>query len=947
MPASFASDHFTNFGISSVYGGAAGAGTNLLATDTSMSLAPGDGAKFPSQAPFNLTLGGDTDTPEIVRVTNIIDDQITSMIRGYDNTAARAWVLGTLLQHTITAQTMTHIWDGLSGIHRNVKDYGAVGDGVVDDTVAIQAALDDGPGIVYLPPGNYLFSDQLVFNSDNLALVGAGIGQSILTMASVFNQSTFGGHGAIFIYGHSYCRVANLTLTGPTTTTSSNPSVSGLDFSSNSGVVADHWSVEHVECRYINGDALHSWDSSYIYLNDIQTYSCKQGVQIEGDSNRGSYVSGRLSNLYLDKCTDGSSLLLNNCVAVYVDNLVVINSQATANCVGVSLWGTVNAHITNFHIDTYTTNGAAKQIECIISNTTPRDVFFVNGRVEGGISGVEISGGQHCQFQNVHFVYANTYGAHIVGSANNITFSNCVFYQNGSQGTSGRYDVSHESSGRIKLVNCSFATPIGTGAFQVNKNINYTATGAIQVLDCTFLGAGVNATTAVNGGPFVTGSVIRNNLNYDPTVYNIRSFGARGDGVTDDGPALRAALSAIQSAGGGMLYLPAGTYYCSTASNPEDSNYPACGFIPGNTLIRGEGSGKTVIRLANNSPDRSRVLINWHIATGGDEQIRLEDLTLDGNAPNQTMTAGTAGYGFTLMRTRNVYCSRVKFVGVYGTTNSGGGEGFHATFDLSTNGVFEACECSGGTNTATGFSANQSTNIVYVACIGRNMGAGHGFTIYDCAGVRYDNCIAYQNGTAGFNAENSVDVRYTACRSGGAIVDNGSWPYSAGQLIGNTGNGFTINNTVNVTLSGCLSNRNGSNGLQILSVASGAGVIQVIGGEFSNNGVDGISGGFSDVLRVYNGTVMVGNTTSPMRSASIDHGTTGSMTAAAIPASGTALANPYSIPCAVTISGGTVTAIAINGVTVAGTSGTFYLQPGNTITLTYSVAPTWTWVGML
>lgn len=41
-----------------------------------------------------------------------------------------------------------------------------------------------------------------------------------------------------------------------------------------------------------------------------------------------------------------------------------------------------------------------------------------------------------------------------------------------------------------------------------------------------------------------------------------------------------------------------------------------------------------------------------------------------------------------------------------------------------------------------------------------------------------------------------------------------------------------------------------------------------------------------------------------------------------------------------TISGGTVTAIAINGTTTGATSGTFFVPAGGTVTVTYSVAPT-------
>jgi lysophospholipase L1-like esterase len=44
----------------------------------------------------------------------------------------------------------------------------------------------------------------------------------------------------------------------------------------------------------------------------------------------------------------------------------------------------------------------------------------------------------------------------------------------------------------------------------------------------------------------------------------------------------------------------------------------------------------------------------------------------------------------------------------------------------------------------------------------------------------------------------------------------------------------------------------------------------------------------------------------------------------------------------VTVGGGTVTVLAVNGTTTGLTSGTFILAPGDTLTPTYSVAPTWT-----
>jgi parallel beta-helix repeat protein len=56
----------------------------------------------------------------------------------------------------------------------NVKDYGAVGDGVTDDTAAIQAAVNamtDGSTISF-PQGNYSISGQVSFDNSNISVVG-------------------------------------------------------------------------------------------------------------------------------------------------------------------------------------------------------------------------------------------------------------------------------------------------------------------------------------------------------------------------------------------------------------------------------------------------------------------------------------------------------------------------------------------------------------------------------------------------------------------------------------------------------------------------------------------------------------------------------------------------------------------------------------------------------
>ena len=65
----------------------------------------------------------------------------------------------------------------------NVKDYGAIGDGKHNDTVAIQKALDAGAGQeVWLPPGTYLISRSLVIPA-NTTLFGSGLERSTILAA--------------------------------------------------------------------------------------------------------------------------------------------------------------------------------------------------------------------------------------------------------------------------------------------------------------------------------------------------------------------------------------------------------------------------------------------------------------------------------------------------------------------------------------------------------------------------------------------------------------------------------------------------------------------------------------------------------------------------------------------------------------------------------------------
>ncbi|HXH49730.1 MAG TPA: glycosyl hydrolase family 28-related protein [Terriglobia bacterium] len=92
--------------------------------------------------------------------------------------------------------------------------------------------------------------------------------------------------------------------------------------------------------------------------------------------------------------------------------------------------------------------------------------------------------------------------------------------------------------------------------------------GSAGDLHCSSLGTSQN----INLTPSGTGaSVIANLQDKGGQVFNIKAYGAKGDGVTNDSPAFQAAYNAAVAAGGGIVYVPpigsSGCYLLNDAIN--------------------------------------------------------------------------------------------------------------------------------------------------------------------------------------------------------------------------------------------------------------------------------------------------------------------------------------------------------------------------------------------
>lgn len=332
-------------------------------------------------------------------------------------------------------------------------------------------------------------------------------------------------------------------------------------------------------------------------------------------------------------------------------------------------------------------------------------------------------------------------------------------------------------------------------------------------------------------------------------------------------------------------------------------------------------------------------MINTQIGPGGDENITVADLTIDGNAANQ----GSAQHsGLVFMRTRGCSVRRVRVQNCRGTGSSGVNETFHFETALGTDTFYDQCQAVGSAgSTASGFSADQATNVTYANCVARGMSVANGFTHNASRGVVHHGCASYLNGGIGFNDEVSFDVTYDGCVAGGVAATT-SWPFTAGQSLGNTGDGFTLNGSTRTQLNGCTAQKNGGTG------ANWAGTIsqcRLVGGTYTDNlyGIGGSATAQAGGLRVSGNPVVATNTNAQYALASGWHGGESAVFNPTVPASGVAFTNNFMLDAMVRVKGGVVQYVAVDGTNVGEISGVFIIPGGHTITLNYTTAPTWFW----
>lgn len=228
----------------------------------------------------------------------------------------------------------------------NVKDFGAVGNGVADDTLAIQAAIDSKAvlgGEVFLPAGSYLITAPLILSKDGVSLIGEGFGNSYdsdPTIASRlildFNSSaTFGSGYGIKVTG-DFCSVKYLEITSSVTrwAYAASTSLGGIYL-----VNAIGFTLDKIQVNKTPGVGVYvaTGSASSIMSQVSVIYAKAHGFVIDNGTMANTAVPGTITLAYagiieLHSCrsnrTDGCGLIIGDPSATDLSVLAAIRVHA-------------------------------------------------------------------------------------------------------------------------------------------------------------------------------------------------------------------------------------------------------------------------------------------------------------------------------------------------------------------------------------------------------------------------------------------------------------------------------------------------------------------------------------------------------------------------------------------------------------------------------------------
>lgn len=478
------------------------------------------------------------------------------------------------------------------------------------------------------------------------------------------------------------------------------------------------------------------------------------------------------------------------------------------------------------------------------------------------------------------------------------------------------------------------------------------------------------------------------------TVYNVKDYGAYGDGVHDDTVAIQAAINACAAASGGVVWLGPGTYLVTANTTPgQSAGIGAALYGLSTVIIMGAGRSATIIKVQTGSATSRSDGIAYGVdpagATVSIDNLGAVQLSMD-------MSAVTAGFGsafraantaatgsdatfadlsvinsrewgiswggfttsFQRMRARHIVVNGTVWGGIWISLTD-----YPEVVDLYAENVSghsasgEGCVLEVESGNYGSFKDIQGDSLpIQMVLISGNLQAS--FT-----GIK-GTCASGAHGIQ-FAGTNNVEIADVNLSSAGGV--SYGLNFSSGTPSGIKARGLYLvgfDNFVNSAGATSLTDfqlsdftvNGAGDGLVLGGSASTASELEISSGTCSGNSrwlvAQNASGVVHDVTTSNSGSPYL--TTSPdlvIRNCA-GYNPVGSAvpgTAFALPASGTAWTNNTGVDGTLFVTAaGTVTDVVVQGVTVGSSLAvgqSLFVPGGGTITFTYSAAPTLVFVG--
>lgn len=818
-----------------------------------------------------------------------------------------------------SSSNISFLQDGTGAIARSgqskfrdtisVKDFGAVGDGVTDDTAAIQAAIDSGApyiinantGIqVLFPAGNYRITGSIILTGRHgVHLVGEGARVTQVTATGdfpvFFNDSLTGAQ----VLGAT--AIQSMTIRGGG---NNNPNAHGI------------------YTEWANG----------CIMRDLYFFGCRRGIYMN-----------HVNNMALYDIVMGGAGPDSNYIGVYigetntvegVDNGVLAVNVTAANCIDVA-WRVVcsqgcifqgcigNASTVGWSIGSPSAGGLTSEwgmwSDCHADSNSSDGWQIVRGSASAKISqcqfnncwsgnnggwGMILWGVKNVNVSNFSSNY-NYAGSILLRESDHIAITGLVSYEN------NRFNGSQNDD--VRILNSQSNTLVGA----VMSTGNSGSKSVFEDNDCDY---NVISSCVGNNGARIVGANSVNSSNVwdnvaTSRVVSVTDFGAVGDGVTDDTAAFQAALNV-----GGEISVPEpAVEYLITGTLTVTQ--------PGTALI---GGGMPIIRVSTGANNMLRVrasfftMENFRLygASGLSAAAILIDTAFasltnmrvcnirgenlfgfyqDSAGANLLVNAVLTDILLNNHRGYGVYTQKhfayfyMDGVGVSRVGNTGSAYNYAAFRIENGEGVFLRDASHDGTN-ATSVQTSQhgvhfiATNFIVLENVIPDTVGGHSFFFDACANVKISNCSApnsyasslraigstymvihgnvFNNystapaGSCGLDISGCTSVEISDCTAittkshGFKIVscDDVKITNSEGRSCG--GNAFNIETCTGLTASSltgvsCTLSGFASLGSSLLTVSSSV---------FRSNGQRGIESGAGDSSTVHTGAVMSGNT---------------------------------------------------------------------------------------